>query len=230
MVPCNRNLVGADVRAWYDEMPKKTRADEVDAIPNSPRTFTNKTILPNIEEHFLNPTFLGICEGCRMTPQETVSGLLSRLRIAEERLKTGYQICASCTESVPSEPIKCESLDCPWFFERKKAEVKAENAILIHTLLDGMEVGEWKSSFLVDRRENIYHWQTLYMMQICRRVVNSWLTIDCISGTRGLKYHSAWDQKFRRKDQVKRVPRGRKHRCYRRSLLQIIHYSHPWGI
>lgn len=77
-----------------------------------------------------------------MTPQETVSGLLSRLRIAEERLKTGYQICASCTESVPSEPIKCESLDCPWFFERKKAEVKAENAILIHTLLDGMEVGE----------------------------------------------------------------------------------------
>ena len=94
------------------------------------------------DRKILNLPFLGICEGCRMTPQETVSGLLSRLRIAEERLKTGYQICASCTESVPSEPIKCESLDCSWFFERKKAEVKAENTILIHTLLDGMEVGE----------------------------------------------------------------------------------------
>lgn len=144
------NLVGADVRAWYDEMPKKTRADEVEAVPNSPRKFTNKTILPNIGEHFRSNqciicgtyTAQGVCEGCRMTPQETVSGLLSRLRIAEERLKTGYQICASCTESVPSEPIRCESLDCPWFFERKKAEVKVENAILIHTLLDGMEVGE----------------------------------------------------------------------------------------
>ncbi|THH17005.1 hypothetical protein EW146_g3727 [Bondarzewia mesenterica] len=141
------NLVGADVRGWYDEMPKRIRADQVDAVLMSPKKAHKEAISfdrPKIEEHFRSfqcmtcgaVTSQGICEDCRSTPQETVMGLLSRLRVTEDRLRTGHQICASCTESAPSEPIRCQSLDCPWYFERKKAEAKADDVALIQELLD----------------------------------------------------------------------------------------------
>ncbi|TCD71522.1 DNA polymerase zeta [Steccherinum ochraceum] len=48
------NLMGADVRGWYDEMPKSSRMDEADTVTLSPR---KEAILLNrlkIDEHFLN--------------------------------------------------------------------------------------------------------------------------------------------------------------------------------
>jgi DNA polymerase zeta len=48
------NLVGANVRAWYDEMPKTIKADRIDPITFSPRK-TKKDDGANrfkIDEHF----------------------------------------------------------------------------------------------------------------------------------------------------------------------------------
>ena len=61
-----------------------------------------------------------------MRTQITVADLLNRTRKLEKRLVGAYQICASCTATAPGEPIECESLDCPWLYERKKAEFKVE--------------------------------------------------------------------------------------------------------
>ena len=49
------NLVGADVRAWYDEMPKRIRADQPEPVNLSPRKGVKETIAlnrPTIDEHF----------------------------------------------------------------------------------------------------------------------------------------------------------------------------------
>jgi len=48
------NLVGANVRAWYDEMPRTIKADKIDPITSSPQK-TRKEASNNrfkIDEHF----------------------------------------------------------------------------------------------------------------------------------------------------------------------------------
>lgn len=50
------NLIGADVRSWYDEMPKVLRADQPDAYLLSPRKAAEYADLANrvnIDGHFL---------------------------------------------------------------------------------------------------------------------------------------------------------------------------------
>lgn len=50
------NLVGANVRAWYDEMPKILKADVVDAVTMSPKKTKRETLINrlNIDQHFQN--------------------------------------------------------------------------------------------------------------------------------------------------------------------------------
>jgi DNA polymerase zeta len=49
------NLVGADVRSWYDEMPKPMKADYLDLTTLSPqkgRPEEGNINRPKIDEHF----------------------------------------------------------------------------------------------------------------------------------------------------------------------------------
>lgn len=81
----------------------------------------------------------GICDACRANPQQTTSELLLRVRKTEGKLRNVQLICSSCCGTAPAEPIKCESLDCPWFFERKKVENKAEGLAAIEDLIQELE-------------------------------------------------------------------------------------------
>ncbi|GBE80756.1 DNA polymerase zeta catalytic subunit [Sparassis crispa] len=144
------NLVGADVRSWYDDMPKTLRADQLDPLLLSPRKAKPNVVASNaikIDGHFQSsqcllcgaPTLEGLCEACMSDPQTTVCGLESRIRATEDRLRNVQMVCSSCTGSAPAEPIKCESLDCPWLFERKKAESKADCLTAVRELAEELE-------------------------------------------------------------------------------------------
>ncbi len=166
------NLVGADVRSWFDEMPKSLRADQPD-ITLSPRKNKKRTMVANafqIDDHFTSShclicgtftpegiyslpitvvtlyahqgTLSVLCEICRTDYASTMSELLSRTQRTEAQLRDVHLICSSCCETTPAEPVECESLDCPWLYERKKIESKAEALMTIHELLDEME-REW---------------------------------------------------------------------------------------
>jgi len=37
--------------------------------------------------------------------------------------------------------VRCTSLDCAWFFQRKKVEKQAEDIEILHELIEGMEIG-----------------------------------------------------------------------------------------
>jgi len=50
-----------------------------------------------------------------------------------------HRVCASCTGSAPSEPIHCESIDCQWFYARRKAEAGLELVPLLTELSEEME-------------------------------------------------------------------------------------------
>jgi DNA polymerase zeta len=64
-----------------------------------------------------------------------MSGLLSQVRISEKRLQTVHDVCTACTRSEPLEPVRCVSLDCPWFFQRKKVEKQAEDIEILQELI-----------------------------------------------------------------------------------------------
>jgi DNA polymerase zeta len=82
----------------------------------------------------------GICWNCLAEPEGASADLLSRKRVAEQRLVASHAVCTACTNGQPSERIRCESLDCLWFFERKKAERSVEDlgvdSQLIGAILD----------------------------------------------------------------------------------------------
>ena len=84
----------------------------------------------------------GLCELCCATPAETISGLLSQVRIAERRLQTAHSVCTACTRSEPLEPVRCVSLDCPWLFQRKKVEQQAEDMEMLQELIQALELGD----------------------------------------------------------------------------------------
>ncbi|OBZ79777.1 DNA polymerase zeta catalytic subunit [Grifola frondosa] len=151
------NLVGADVRSWYDDMPKTQRADQpTDAVLLSPRkaksAATSAAAAWKIDDHFTSSHCMvcsaltpgGLCEVCRADPQTTISSLLARMKVTEDRLRDVQMVCGSCCGTAPAEPVKCESLDCPWLFERKKAESKADALVAVEALVEEVE-NEWCS-------------------------------------------------------------------------------------
>ena len=82
---------------------------------------------------------LGLCNGCFMASQETISNLGFRIRAREERLANAHRICGTCTSSSPEDPIQCESLDCPWFYSRRKAEEAMDLVPILAELSDDLE-------------------------------------------------------------------------------------------
>jgi DNA polymerase zeta len=82
---------------------------------------------------------LGLCNSCFMASQETISNLGFRIRAREERLSNAHRICMTCTSSSPEEPIQCESLDCPWFYSRRKAEQAMDLVPILAELSDDLE-------------------------------------------------------------------------------------------
>ncbi len=70
-----------------------------------------------------------------------MSELLARVQKTEAQLKDVHLVCGSCCGTAPAEPVQCGSLDCPWMYERKKLESKAEALTSIHDLIEEMENG-----------------------------------------------------------------------------------------
>ncbi|KAH7911200.1 hypothetical protein BJ138DRAFT_951686 [Hygrophoropsis aurantiaca] len=130
------NLLGADVRNWFDEMPRSIKlADQDESLTMSPRKAQNELIdRLKIEEHFLTsqclacdaPTAEGVCESCCMDPQRALPALLNRVKKGERKLLNAQLVCATCTANANAEPVHCINISCPWLFERKKAEQKIE--------------------------------------------------------------------------------------------------------
>ena len=76
-----------------------------------------------------------------------MSELLSRVRKTDPQMKDVQLVCSTCCNVTTGEPVECESLDCPWLYERMKIRGKAEALTTIYDLLDDLEM-EWNE----DRR------------------------------------------------------------------------------
>jgi len=137
------NLVGANVRNWYDEMPKVQRIRRVDANLQLQGQSTELAISKKTLESYMKSSsclvckekleFEGsICSKCLGDKPNSLLSLRTRLNNAERRFMDIQKICQSCSAISPLEEVKCDSKDCPVFYTRirQKARLKTEKGIV----------------------------------------------------------------------------------------------------
>lgn len=122
------NLVGANVRQWYDEMPKFQRIRRIDAssMLGGQEMISRKTL----ESYMKSSTCLvcgekldeglAVCGRCIVDVDMTMLVLQSRLDKAEKKAVSLEQVCRSCSGLAWGEEVKCDSKDCPVFYTRAR--------------------------------------------------------------------------------------------------------------
>ncbi|RAL10610.1 DNA-directed DNA polymerase zeta catalytic subunit REV3 [Aspergillus homomorphus CBS 101889] len=143
------NLVGANVRQWYDEMPKVQRMRRlVEGHHHKPgnttntTTITNRTGLRKTLESYLKSSVCMVCKSrlddhpeaaasgassaplcaeCLRHPHLPLFDLVSRQRQAEKKVAELERICRSCMGVAFGEEVRCDSKDCPVFYSRTRA-------------------------------------------------------------------------------------------------------------
>lgn len=124
------NLVGANVRQWYDEMPKVQRIRLIgdgDLATSKKKTMESymgsslcivcRDRLPKSRE----PAPLPLCHTCRHSrSQQTLLALQNKILRAERRHRDLEDVCRSCAGLAFGEEVKCDSRDCPVFYSRIK--------------------------------------------------------------------------------------------------------------
>lgn len=161
------NLVGANVRQWYDEMPKVQRIRDMASAPalvlaeggpNDPFIVHKKTLESYLSSSMcvvcrskLPPTPklaleaggaapLPLCAACRADPTASVYELTRRLHEAQHRVADIGRICRSCAGLAPLEDVTCDSKDCPVFYTRVKARARERR---VEGVVKGVVESDW---------------------------------------------------------------------------------------
>ncbi|KAF7892479.1 uncharacterized protein EAF02_000017 [Botrytis sinoallii] len=137
------NLMGANVRSWYDETPKvqRVRRLEVNLDQGQLRELTiNKKTLESYmksssclvcKDKLETEGFL--CPECQSNAPDSMLSLQTRLNIEEKKFLDIQSICQGCSGLSPLEEVKCDSKDCPVFYTRtrQRARLKTERAFMV---------------------------------------------------------------------------------------------------
>ncbi|KAF7535932.1 hypothetical protein G7054_g4945 [Neopestalotiopsis clavispora] len=116
------NLVGANVRNWYDEMPKVQRIHRID----QGGALMKKTL----ESYMKAAACLvcnsktkdekAICERCLTNAPASLLKLQGQLGLEEQKYLNVLSICRNCSGLAPLDDVPCDSKDCPVFYTRMK--------------------------------------------------------------------------------------------------------------
>ena len=136
------NLVGANVRQWYDEMPKHQRIRRIEAalVPDAEEAgLTKKTL----ESYMKSSACIvcrealdsesPLCQSCFDQAPQTTLYLRGKLARSEKKATQLAKVCRSCSGLGWNEDINCDSKDCPVFYSRTrhKADLGSTKAQIV---------------------------------------------------------------------------------------------------
>ncbi|KAM0804960.1 putative DNA polymerase zeta catalytic subunit [Usnea florida] len=149
------NLVGANVRQWYDEMPKYQRVRRIEAGTSTggKDSITSKKTL---ESYMKSSTCIAchekleeemvICAQCMQNADNSLTTLHSRLNRGERKAVDVENVCRSCSNLAWGEEVRCDSKDCPVFYTRTRHIAGLQNlktiAEPIIGILEELEAGD----------------------------------------------------------------------------------------
>lgn len=152
------NLVGANVRQWYDELPRYQRIRHVEAAGVDSGALNTKRTLESymksqsciicarkLTELDIKAQQEQMCSRCISQPQISLLKLRSRLSYVEKRSSDTRRICQSCIGCAWGDEVRCDSQDCPVFYSRVKFSSQLSHARAIYSsamkLLTEQELG-----------------------------------------------------------------------------------------
>jgi DNA polymerase zeta len=130
------NLVGANVRQWYDDMPKVQRIRRVDVNlqlqgQSSERATRRKTL-----ESYMKSSLCVLCKeklesggplcpACWEDKPKSMLSLQTNLNVEERKLLDLHKVCQSCSGISPLDEVTCDSKDCPVFYTRTRQTARS---------------------------------------------------------------------------------------------------------
>ena len=132
------NLVGANVRQWYDEMPKYQRMRRVDTstlMQGNDKGALRKTLESYMKSssclicHEKLEEEAGICDKCSTSSDKSLFKVQSRLRREEWKKTKLERICRSCSNLAWGEDVQCDSKDCPVYYTRIRQQSRLKNTV-----------------------------------------------------------------------------------------------------
>jgi DNA polymerase zeta len=144
------NLVGANVRQWYDEMPKVQRirligdSDHATIKKKTMESYMGSSLCIVCRDRLpksCEPAPLPLCHTCRHSrSQQTLLALQNKIYKAERRHRDLEDVCRSCAGLSFGEEVKCDSRDCPVFYSRIKGRTMVGVVRSgVGRVLDGLE-------------------------------------------------------------------------------------------
>ncbi|EME86508.1 uncharacterized protein MYCFIDRAFT_131051 [Pseudocercospora fijiensis CIRAD86] len=134
------NLVGANVRQWFDEMPKvqrirmlgAQREGEINARGRKTMESYMGSSLCLVCRTKLDPTEadaeeleLPLCAACRYEDStNTLLALRRKYQKVERKVTDLQDVCKSCAGLAFDDEVRCDSRDCPVFYSRVKANTQ----------------------------------------------------------------------------------------------------------
>ena len=146
------NLVGANVRQWYDEMPKfqRVRLVEAGSLPSAKGSLLSKKTL----ESYMKPSSclvcrskleaeVPICDDCIGHQDTSLWVLRSKLNTSVKKALDLERVCRSCTSLPWGDSINCDSKDCPVYYTRTRHIASlAITRVVTNAAIDLLETGE----------------------------------------------------------------------------------------
>ncbi|RMZ72153.1 hypothetical protein GMOD_00007151 [Pyrenophora seminiperda CCB06] len=133
------NLVGANVRQWYDEMPKIQRIRNIafpvggsrttlESYMKSSSCLVCRVKIPTPTHRpsaYASPySVLPLCKKCIKGHANSLLTLKCRIYNGEKRVAEVDSICRRCANLAPDEQVRCDSKDCSVFYTRIKERAK----------------------------------------------------------------------------------------------------------
>lgn len=128
------NLMGANVRAWYDEIPKVRRLRMINHTTSVGLKKTLETYMRegtcivcrdripegSLDKHRTqdDQDYIPICESCNKNPSASLLEIRAKLKKLEARLAKANAICRSCSSTAFVDEVSCDSRDCPVYYAR----------------------------------------------------------------------------------------------------------------
>lgn len=146
------NLIGANVKQWYEEMPKYQRVRRIEGMNEDTKDIVlqRKTL-----ESYMKASACMICSGaveegfpictdCLSQAPNSLLTLRQRLHTDGETTKELNQICRSCTGIPFGDEVRCDSKDCNVFYARTRhaSAMNSSRAVLaqISRILEDRDV------------------------------------------------------------------------------------------
>ncbi|CUS13110.1 unnamed protein product, partial [Tuber aestivum] len=161
------NLVGANVRQWYDEMPKYKhlrkliKSNDPTATAGGAGGGAQKEKSRAIIESYMTKssnicavcgckaarTKNTICKDCTQNRDASIIHVRTKLARAEKRVLDLQAVCRSCEGSSPGEEVACMSQDCAVYYSRRRQGAaftwERENVGGVLGALEGAGELEW---------------------------------------------------------------------------------------